>query len=334
MAPHVVPPPLTLPHPYRKPEAGASKGSPSTGCLSRSKSQEEPSWISETRHKLGDKEAYTEPAENPLFQAVSERVQQALVVDGFLAEKRHPLGQVMGYITTISAVIDIPRFFDLQVSSCRNEGMSCSFTDPTQPHDYTVASNGVRVSKFVRVRWLDPPGLFPGDIRTRHMHVKTLRNTPKNMDEKVIWRSLYDCNGACQRIATEDDEVEWEDCAKELERHARKLEAEVYPANKRQRAPNDGYSPSPPPPDKSTAQSHSCKAQIMVRFPYNVSVPMVTGPNHSGPNSQPAVFHHSNGLACPSRSATTIFEGVSAHSQSTPRRGVIDRYDEKPIEDL
>ena len=109
------------------------------------------------KHKLGDKEAYTEPAEKPLFQAVSERVQQALVVDGFLAKKRHPLGQVMGYITTISAVIDIPRFFDLQMSSCRNKGMSCSFTDPTQPHDYTVASNGVRVLKFVRVRWLDPP---------------------------------------------------------------------------------------------------------------------------------------------------------------------------------
>ena len=145
------------------------------------------------------------------------------------------------------------------------------------------------------------------------MVVEITANTPKNIDEKVVWRSLYECNGACQRIATEEDEVEWEDCAKELERHARKQEAEVHPANDCPEAPNDEYSPSPPPPDKSKAQRHSCKVQLMVRRPYNRCVLKVTGPNDSGPSSKRAVFNYSNGLACPPRGATAILEGVAVH---------------------
>ncbi|CAD6594631.1 MAG: hypothetical protein ASARMPRED_001719, partial [Alectoria sarmentosa] len=60
------------------------------------------------------------------------------------------------YMTENVRVEDIPRYFDNQL------------------HDYVHGNNGstsTRISTLVQVQWMDPPGLHPGDIRSRHMVV-------------------------------------------------------------------------------------------------------------------------------------------------------------------
>ena len=62
-----------------------------------------------------------------------------------------------------------------------------------------MASKPTRISSYVQVRWLDAPGLYPGNIRSRHMAVKLHPLITSNYNDRLIWRSKFTCNWCCVR---------------------------------------------------------------------------------------------------------------------------------------
>ena len=112
------------------------------------------------------------------------------------------------------------------------------------------------MSNHVKVRWIDTPGLFPGDIRARHMAVELPPALPSGSDDQVVWRSSFECNGSCQRIITNEESDGYEGPANDLKRFAEQRRREINSAAK----PNDEYLPRVP--HKPT---HSCKVRLMLR---------------------------------------------------------------------
>ncbi|KAK8853348.1 hypothetical protein IAR55_004052 [Kwoniella newhampshirensis] len=69
---------------------------------------------------------------------------------------------------------------------------------PCQPHDYGWYSEP-RISSYLTVNWLDPPGLKPKDIRGRHMSVHVDSQAVRKNPKGCIFRVTYKCTGSCKR---------------------------------------------------------------------------------------------------------------------------------------
>jgi hypothetical protein len=54
--------------------------------------------------------------------------------------------------------------------------------------------------KLVQVEWLDGPGIFPSDIRSRHMRLH-LPQSHQIPEQQIVWRSRFICNGSCRMKA-------------------------------------------------------------------------------------------------------------------------------------
>jgi hypothetical protein len=64
-----------------------------------------------------------------------------------------------------------------------------------QKHDYN--HNHTRVATHVHIRWIDLPGLNPGDIRARSFRLDVTTPSMARKPDMVVWRSTYFCNGSC-----------------------------------------------------------------------------------------------------------------------------------------
>ncbi|OWZ55467.1 hypothetical protein C368_02406 [Cryptococcus neoformans 125.91] len=108
----------------------------------------------------------------------------ATMNNGFVKPTRQKKIEGPDYFSQVINVEDIPRFFD---------GL---------PHDYNVLSRA-RMSCYFRIIWLDPPGLIPTDIRSRHILVSVddmaLRNNPAG----YVYRIMFKCSGSCMRMDEE-----------------------------------------------------------------------------------------------------------------------------------
>ena len=132
--------------------------------------------------------------------ALAETVPNAIQNSLFLRDKMARIRNSEAYMTEQIKVEDIPRFFDSQVSSWSIFRVLIQ----SQFHDYVLGNNGsssTRISSALKVRWMDPPGLYPGDIRSRHMlvEVQERESIPVSQYHKLVWRSIFRCNGSCQR---------------------------------------------------------------------------------------------------------------------------------------
>ncbi|WVO13107.1 hypothetical protein L204_100718 [Cryptococcus depauperatus] len=84
------------------------------------------------------------------------------------------------YFKQVIDVEDIPAFFD------------------SLPHDYNILSRP-RCSSSFRLRYLDPPGLIPTDIRSRHINVQINRDALRDNPNGCVFRVVYKCSGSCLR---------------------------------------------------------------------------------------------------------------------------------------
>ncbi|EIW66628.1 hypothetical protein TREMEDRAFT_65496 [Tremella mesenterica DSM 1558] len=64
--------------------------------------------------------------------------------------------------------------------------------------DYNVENH--YVSKHVEVEWLDPPALFPYDIRARHANFFVSDKAFEDGPDKLVWRSIWRCSGNCCQV--------------------------------------------------------------------------------------------------------------------------------------
>ena len=121
-----------------------------------------------------------------------------------------------------------------------------------------MASKPTRISSLVKVRWLDPPSLYPGDIRSRHMVIELDPSITSNHDDRVIWRSKFSCNRCCERLPPEKQE-QMEVIANPEE------EVRAYAALRRRAmlvGSEDSKIDTTPPPRDRTA--HVCRARLIV----------------------------------------------------------------------
>ena len=176
----------------------------------------------ETRGILADL-SYSQRIESPQnpelqFESFSGTVLifKADLVDGFLHGASNILDRGSSTIVSIiMKIAEIPRFFDSQVSDPIMLILMSS-----KPHDYSLVSRGVRMSKLLSVRWVDPPGLYPGDIRARHMLVRVSQSVSRNQNSRILFRATFRCNRSCQRLSKKRDADELEGPEEELRTYA------------------------------------------------------------------------------------------------------------------
>ncbi|WVQ85622.1 hypothetical protein IAT38_007788 [Cryptococcus sp. DSM 104549] len=101
--------------------------------------------------------------------------------NGFVKPTRQKKLEGDDYFRETISIEDIPRFFD------------------SLPHDYNILSRA-RASCHFYITWLDPPGLIPTDIRSRHMCVSVDANALRNNPNGYIYRIIYKCSGSCMRV--------------------------------------------------------------------------------------------------------------------------------------
>ena len=123
-----------------------------------------------------------------------------------------------------------------------------------QTYDYVLSNNGsssTRVSTHLKIRWMDPPGLYPGDIRSRHMMLEVDKNDmiPAHHHQKLVWRSTYRCSGSCQRQS--------------MPHQAKTLKTSEEQLKDWTRAVRERNICTPTPPSKELSR-HSCKAVLIV----------------------------------------------------------------------
>ena len=118
------------------------------------------------------------------------------------------------------------------------------------------------MSHHISVRWIDTPGLFAGDIRARHMVVELPHNMPGGSNDRIVWRSSFECNGSCQRTTTDEEANGYEGPANELKRFAEDRRRKIYPT-----ALPDATASSDAEfrPHVSQKCSHSCQVRLVVR---------------------------------------------------------------------
>ena len=109
---------------------------------------------------------------------------------------------------------------------------------------------GTKVAPQIQVRWRDPPGLYPGDIRSRHVSIHLSPPVPNSQNGCMVWRSRYACNGACQRNPRKRAVEEFDDAVEELKSFAQ--------AARLDRGAQETEE------DDSIDSKHQCKAVLVV----------------------------------------------------------------------
>ncbi|KAK8847595.1 hypothetical protein IAR55_005454 [Kwoniella newhampshirensis] len=101
---------------------------------------------------------------------------------GFIKQRR-TVETGNDYFDEIHNIAELPKYMDAL---------------PCQPHDYGWYSEP-RISSYLTVNWLDPPGLKPNDIRGRHMSVHVDSQAVRKNPKGCIFRVTYKCTGSCKR---------------------------------------------------------------------------------------------------------------------------------------
>ncbi|WVQ71068.1 hypothetical protein IAR50_000593 [Cryptococcus sp. DSM 104548] len=105
---------------------------------------------------------------------------------GFVKPTRQKKLDGEEYLREVVEVEDLPRYFD---------GL---------PHDYNALSRA-RCSSYLKIVCLDPPGLVPTDIRSRHIQVLVDTNALRDHPDGYVYRIIFRCSGACRRVDNEQD---------------------------------------------------------------------------------------------------------------------------------
>ncbi|WWD00042.1 hypothetical protein V866_006950 [Kwoniella sp. B9012] len=144
-----------------------------------------------------------------------------------------------GYETVTKSIDNLPQFFD------------------TLKHDYKIKRHSI--GACAHVRWLDPPGLIPSDIRSRRFKID-VRSTygGSRHQDRVIWRSIFICNGSCCVVDSNPEETLPMSTEEMFIRFA-------HTAVEQKNDP-----PSSPPSSDITNQTstgkHRCKANLIVEI--------------------------------------------------------------------
>ena len=115
--------------------------------------------------------------------------------DILFSEWRHVAFAGADYLSQEIAISDIPKFFDSQVWA--SHAIMLNY----QPHDYCTNGRSTRVLNFLKIQWLDSPGLWPGDIHARHILIQLDDKVTEAQHSRILWRSVYECNG-CLRTSS------------------------------------------------------------------------------------------------------------------------------------
>ncbi|ODO11858.1 hypothetical protein I350_00642 [Cryptococcus amylolentus CBS 6273] len=107
---------------------------------------------------------------------------------GFVKPTRQKKLDGEEYMREVIEVEDIPRYFD---------GL---------PHDYNALSRA-RCSSYLKIVCLDPPGLVPTDIRSRHIHVSVDDNALRDNPDGYVYRIIFRCSGICLRADGEEQSM-------------------------------------------------------------------------------------------------------------------------------
>lgn len=87
------------------------------------------------------------------------------------------------------------------------------------------------------------------------MAVELPQRLPGGSNDRIVWRSFFECNGSCQRSTTNEETDGYEGPANDLKRFAegrrREIDASAYS--------NDEYRPQ-----VSQKRTHSCQVRVMV----------------------------------------------------------------------
>ncbi|KAK4688487.1 hypothetical protein P7C73_g1632, partial [Tremellales sp. Uapishka_1] len=123
------------------------------------------------------------PAEEDVWKPLvdSHRTPGLKSVPGVLKALRMELSEGDGYVRMTLPVLNLVRFFD------------------EMKLDYNLLSH--TLSKKASIEWLTDPGLFAGDVRARQMSMHVNRRTTRHLHDQVIWRAVFQCNGACKAVA-------------------------------------------------------------------------------------------------------------------------------------
>ena len=98
------------------------------------------------------------------------------------------------------------------------------------------------------------------------MIVELPQNLPSGSNDRIVWRSFFECNGSCQRCTTNEETEGYEGSANDLKRFVEGRRQEIYHSA----LPNDEYRPQ-----VSQKRIHSCQARVMVSTK-RVSVDLLT----------------------------------------------------------